>query len=186
MLRLVKIPLILSLLVSGASQAQSVKTYEVSGDNASELKASMRANGPSGYWAKAQSFWKYKYRHSRSDGKFKISNLVITRTVEITMPHWPGYLSASKCRRDNWDSMYRSLQAHEDNHIRLGDPVEALLRKAIMGVASTDSKAGFVQAIKDAADRIFEENKVVQRQYDVETRHGMNDASNPVVLKSCP
>ena len=129
-----------SVLVASSLQAQTIKTYDVSGSNAAELIASMKANGPNGFWAQAHNSWRYHYRFSNSTGKYRITSLEITRNVEVTMPNWPGYTYASSCRKKNWDSMYWSLKNHEDYHISLGDPVEELLRQAINEIEPIESK----------------------------------------------
>jgi predicted secreted Zn-dependent protease len=186
MLNIVRIVIAFSLLITLNSQAQTLKTYNISGNNASELIASMKANSPNGYWAHAYNHWQYSYRFTKSKAYFTLSSLEITRTVEITMPNWPGYKAATKCRQKNWNSMYRSLRNHEDTHVRLADPVEALLREAITNIPPTDSKIALAAAIKEAAKTVFDENKLLQSQYDLETGHGKSDSTDPVILKSCP
>jgi len=184
--KLVNFVIVLSWLACGYLQAQTIKTYDISGNNATELVASMRANGPNGAWALAHNTWRYSYRYTQSAGTYMLTSVEITRIVEITMPNWLGYKSATRCLKDHWDSMYRSLRNHEDNHVKLADPVEALLREAIMGVAATDSKTGFERAIKAATAKVFEENNWRQSRYDLETGHGKDDPIDPVILKSCP
>lgn len=186
MLNVIRIFIALSLLVSASAQAQTLKTYNISGSNASELIASMKANSPKGYWAHAYNHWKYTYRFTKSTGNFTLNSLEITRTVEITMPNWPGYTSATKCRQKNWNAMYRSLRNHEETHVKLADPVKALLKKAITDIAPTDSKAELTAAIKEAAKKVFDENKSQQSKYDFETGHGKTDPVDPVILETCP
>jgi len=81
--------------------------------------------------------------------------------------------------------MYRSLRNHEDNHVRLANPVEGLLREAIMAIEPTDSMSSLEAAVKHAAQKVFDDNKLIQDKYDLETEHGKSDPIDPVLLKAC-
>jgi predicted secreted Zn-dependent protease len=186
MLKVIRFVIAFSLLLVTSAQAQTLKVYNISGNNTSELIASMKENSPNGYWAHAYNHWQYDYRFTKSTGNFTLSSLEIIRTVEITMPNWPGYKAATKCRQENWNAMYQSLRNHEENHVRLADPVKALLEKAITDIAPTDSKAELAAAIKEAAKKVFDENKLLQSKYDFETGHGKSDPVDPVILETCP
>lgn len=176
---------LIALLFAASSQAQDIKTYPVSGSTVDELIRSMKANSPQGYWAYTRNFWKYEYKYLYSNGVFDLSNVTISRTVEITMPRWSAYASASNCLKRSWDAMYNSLKNHEDKHVSIANPVSEKLMRAIEAVGTKASANELERAIDNAANAVFAENRKLQAMFDASTNHGRTDPVNPVVLKSC-
>ena len=175
----------LTFLLASTSHAQTINTYNISGKSADRLIQSMRSNGPQGFWAHTRNYWKYNYKYYQVNGLYELGELSITRTVEITMPHWTDYSSASSCQQKNWDAMYGSLRRHEDTHVAIADPVSAKLRRAIEAVRPKRSAAELETAIDRAANRVFEENRRAQALFDADTNHGKSDPRDPVLLKTC-
>lgn len=174
-----------AFLFASTSHAQTINRYAITGQSADELIQSMRSSSPQGFWAHTRNYWNYNYKYYQVDGRYELGEVIVTRTVEITMPQWTDYSFASACLQQSWDAMYRSLRRHEDIHVAIADPVSAKLKRAIEAVGPKSNAAELESAIDRAANRVFEENRRAQAVFDSNTNHGKSDPSDPVVLKSC-
>jgi len=178
--------LVITVFVSAVhSDAQILKRYTVAGADAAALITSMAANGPDGFWAQTNNQWDYQYFYTQASGKTTLDSITVTRTVKITMPNWPGYTSASACRKKNWDSMYRSLKKHEDQHALLADAVAVAIEQSAYKIEARNSVAELEIALKIVVQKEINKNDALQEKFDADTEHGKSDPTDPIILKSC-
>jgi predicted secreted Zn-dependent protease len=87
----------------------SKKSWTVKGKNLEEVFDNLNKNA---FWGRYRSNHKYK-----SSGKGdKIDTVTLESGPVITMPAWGGYSKATKDEKKSWDTMFKALQKHENNH----------------------------------------------------------------------
>ena len=112
----------------------------------------------------AETTWPSTFTASYEDGV--ITAVTLSCTLNILMPVWPGYSSASAEDKAQWDAFHAALEAHEQGHV---DIVKAWLDNADLAFVgrSYDDRQTYMDDLKSA----------VQHQsdaYDKETDHGIN------------
>jgi len=162
---------VLALLLNSQAFAidPKINTYNVSGANAVELRQSLTDNGPNPaemVWGKTTNSWDYTFTRVQEDGKYKIGTINVVWSAIIEMPNWPGYKSASECRKKNWDAMYNTLMAHELKHIELGKGVKEKIEAAALKINPQDSENALDGALDATSGLIKDENQKVQDGID--------------------
>ena len=49
-------------------------------------------------------------------GGVRIEKVSTTRAIDVKLPKWAGYATASACMKKSWDQMIKQLNAHEQKH----------------------------------------------------------------------
>ncbi|WP_342078104.1 DUF922 domain-containing protein [Yoonia sp. SS1-5] len=124
-----------------------IKPYTISGSSLAEVEEQLNSKGPHGYWAWAQTRWRW-------DG-----NCNMSFRAEITMPRLedPGRLTAAE--QAEWDRMYAALLDHEMGHVTIG-------RDTALAIKAADCKVD-----SQAYDAEF---RAAQKAYDARTNHGID------------
>ncbi|MER9119860.1 DUF922 domain-containing Zn-dependent protease [Mesorhizobium sp. M0954] len=183
-------PLIFILLTTFAVvAAPTKKSYNVSGLTIEELASSLNASGPDGGWGETKNQWSYETKWVIDGDQLKVSKVSVKIETTITMPSWPGYSAASKCMKSSWDKMYKSLQNHEQQHMKIAQGVDDKIKNAILALPPQPSSStqDDLTALSDATMQpIIETNNTAQDKLDSDTDHGKSDPKDPVTLNSCP
>ena len=84
------------------------KTYAVSGRTGREIKKQMAEKGPSGFWALTR--WDIRWS----------SDCKVSLTITQTYPRLEDRAKVPLSVRNQWDSMLRLLEMHEQGHRHIG------------------------------------------------------------------
>lgn len=124
-------------------------TYEVPGHTLEDAARHIEQQPEAG-----QTHWLPSYHVQEWDGN-TIKRVQVDVYVEVKMPHWSGYDSATPAEREEWDRFYAALKVHEEHHIGL---VRAYTENADVMMEGLDEHAAAtkwqenLQALKQASD----------------------------------
>jgi predicted secreted Zn-dependent protease len=142
-----------------------------------------------------ETTWKYnfsaRYGYSaptkvKGDGfasEAKTTDVTVTVTINVDLPTWDGYSSASPEEQQNWDKYSADLKDHKDGHVEIAEKGATAVGNAIQGTTATGTGKTPAQAVGDAKTKVSQaqqknsENadaKVKQQSvdYDEKTKHG--------------
>ncbi len=172
-------------------------TFGVRGKTADEAIKDANAVGASRHATKepGETTWKYNfsagYDYSaparvKGDGfvsQAETSDVTVTVTVNVDMPKWEDYSSASPEEQQEWDQYGADLKDHEEGHVGMAVKGATQVGKAIQNTTATGKGKTPKQAVNNAKSNVGNAqqqsfNKAdasVKQQsveYDDKTKHG--------------
>ena len=122
----------------------------------------------------------------------RATHLLLEPKIEMTMPKWDRYETTSQACRDEWDRFYDALLFHEEGHVEIcRDGLKKIQEKLI---AISDREAWEIDydcksackktwgkisgELKKVYRKHFDEMRVIQDEYDKDTRHGINQGTH--------
>jgi predicted secreted Zn-dependent protease len=112
-----------------------------------------------------QTHWTPRYHVQEWEGQ-TMKRVQVDVYVQVTMPHWAEYSSATPAEQAEWDRFVAALQAHEQGHIDLVVTYTENADVMLEGLDEHTAAARWqenLQALQQASD-----------QYDTSNDHGRN------------
>ena len=179
----------LALLVLTASAAHSEtllterhEDYTISGRSAAELRGQLGRLGPRDaedgkiYDANTRSELSLRSTYRSSLDSCRIASIEIKLDIVYVMPRWADYGSGTRDARDFWDRYIAKLTIHEQGHRDVGMQLAADLERDLL-----ELRGRYCEDVGKAADEIsrraFKTLKDRNREYDVRTRHGLEQGT---------
>lgn len=148
--------------------------YDVTGTTASELRASMTAQGTvdaAGRHNDAFTMWNIDWTWPLNpDRSCVLAHATITATITVTFPRWLASAGASPSLIVEWNTYQRALVEHEGGHVSFVTATANDVLAAIQA-ASCDTAEGAAQAV---VARIRQHDL----DYDAETNHGFTQGAH--------
>ena len=165
--------------VQGGTASGSINRsyYTVSGASRSELRNSLNANGPNGYWGYTR--WRVSYRSTpvtTSDGSCANSSATTTYTCEITLPKWNQPVDATNDAIGAWNSMISALAQHENNHCNFAIALAQDSRNGILSL-KTSSCETMSSAVAAEWNKHYQNAVATEKNYDATTNHGLSEGA---------
>ncbi len=156
--------------------SQSELHYPVTGSNALELLAQMKAVGPSAngehFDAVTEYFVKWDTTYLQEANRCKITSARVTLFTTTKYPQWTNYATADQITQQNWDNFLVRIHAHEQGHsnhgIEAANEVEAMLDS----LPAMDSCDTVEATVKEKTNTIISKYKALDMEYDRVTHHG--------------
>lgn len=151
----------------------SHRYYDVRGLDEYALAQSLRANGPQGFHGLARWNVGYEFTPARDADACRIASVRMTVSGEILMPRWVDEAAAPPDLQRRWRDRYAALLRHEEGHIQHGRELALLVKERLMGlgVVPCDNLKALAQR---EFERLYENLKTRDREYDARTDHGRN------------
>lgn len=175
-------------LATGSPQAavaepilkQTNTTYDIRGSNIRELKAAMRAHGPSSVGSNSAEHntiivgqtatsisWTYQYIKERN-GCFP-NNVTVTLVARVLLPLWNDKLHATYALQDEWDRYRLEVERHEQRHVEIAYEGARNLERGIK-TARADKCEDLKAVIRTITDSHLEQTR--QKQHEFDAREG--------------
>lgn len=135
-------------------------TFEVHGHTLEEVARHVEQLPEAG-----QTHWTPRYHVQEWDGN-NIKRVQVDVYVQVSMPHWAEYDSATPAEKAEWDRFVEALRTHEEGHIEI---VRTYTENADVMMEGQDEHGAAqkwqdnLQALQQASD-----------QYDTSNDHGRN------------
>jgi len=160
-----------------ASGSTSTSYYTVSGASRSQLRNSLNANGPNGYWGYTEWFVSYNYTPvTNSDGSCANSSVTTTYTCQITLPKWNQPVDATNDAIGAWSSMISALTQHEKNHCNTAIALAQDARNGILSL-NTSSCETMGSAVATEWSKHYQNALATDKNYDATTNHGISEGA---------
>jgi predicted secreted Zn-dependent protease len=162
---------------SGASSILDLQVavthYDVQGRDRDSLSRSIRARGPKGFHGFASWNIGYEYTTKPNRDGCEFATVLIKVSGEILMPRLVDEASAPLPMQQQWSENYAALKRHEDGHIQHGRELALLVNERLMGLGAVPCDR-VRELAQSEFERLYENLKSRDRDYDVRTNHGRN------------
>lgn len=166
-------------LVASTAQAKPVVTtetnyYLVDGKNARAIRRDMN-NKRTGKYDALTSWWiKWHFYWNTEAGLCKLTQVTTDVDIKFTLPKLMPDNAADENTRQRWDSYYQALIAHENGHRDLAIGAAAEIETALLDMEARDDCKRLEKDANSLAQRIVADYSAQQKQYDMDTNHGIN------------
>jgi predicted secreted Zn-dependent protease len=152
--------------------------YDVTGDTPTALWESMRAERPGDlgtYFGRTE--WNVTWRASwEGAGLCRVRTADVRLTMRIILPRWTPPPGASPELVTRWEAFLRALSEHEAGHADIAASAEREVRRALEAVTAP-SCAMMESGTRLAAQRVLDDYRERNRQFDTRTRHGATEGA---------
>src|SRR5438105_10292855 len=154
----------------GLNIAIATNYYQINGSDGKQL--SPQLNHIDNTYAGRTNWnynWSYQSYHAvKPTGSCQLSEVKVSLKVEFIMPQWVDRGGASDKLLKNWNIYYAKLQLHEDGH---KDRAITTANNLLTGLTTTNFNCNTVSTeVHSLADKIIEEGKLAQNNYDQATK----------------
>jgi len=175
------LPLVVLLLVANVASAYdppSVVHYTIHGTTDRELGSAMRSLGPADptgrrYPGRADWNVSWTYRWQSQGNRCLLTSPSVQLKGTITLPRWEDRDRADPELQQRWDRFLAALTVHEQGHFQFGVAAADELRRQFVSLKSNKGCAPLEAEVDRLGRAIVEEYQQRDRQYDVETSHGL-------------
>lgn len=179
-----RLVLLLALLASpmiaaaaGDSHEWKTNYYSVSGATLAELHRSLEQNRPQKDSTNSIHGWtdwriNWRYRFQETDDGCRLESFTTKTVITVTLPRWIPPTNATRTLRDTWVRYVNALQQHEFGHGRMALAAAGELHKRIKAIPHEALCDSLKQKIDDLCQRVVDEYKTRDKQYDERTNHG--------------
>jgi predicted secreted Zn-dependent protease len=171
----------LALLPLGLAQPQNkllwrTNYYSITGASFGEIRRSIEQSRP---WKDSEyrtglTEWQIDWRFEVTPGGdgCRCSSFNTTTTITNSLPRWTPPTEATAEVKAAWGRFIQALGVHEDGHSRLALAAVAELHKRIKELGPAPDCEGLRKRINAIAERVIEEHRQRERDYDRRTHHG--------------
>jgi predicted secreted Zn-dependent protease len=174
--------LILGCLLGGSVQAEPVvntdtEYYIVDGTDAASIREDMNAKRPGKY--DAYTSWKVKWRFYWNNQKNScvLTDVKTDVAIKFTLPKLAKNNQADQYAKRRWNNYYRALIAHENGHRDFGVEAATEIETALLSMGQRSNCKTLETEANELAHDIIAKYGELNKQYDADTRHGMNDGA---------
>ena len=146
------------------------KTHEYHGHTLEQVAHQIEQQAEAGH-----THWVTRWHVMERNDDHTIKRAEVEVWLEITMPHWAEYASATPAEQAEWDRFVQALQAHEDGHVEIVRQYTENADVMLEGLSEHDATQQWQtndQALQQASNA-----------YDTSNDHGRN-AGTTITLPS--
>ncbi len=160
---------------------EETQYYAISGDSAEALRREMNSKSnisENGKTFDAYTRWNVRWNFNWENTASYCSMTTVTTSVDInfTLPSWVDRDSAPAALRKKWDRYYAALIEHEHGHKEFGVKAAKAIELSLSGMGR-DTCSALQRDSGNQANKILEKYIAREKQYDIDTRHGMDDGA---------
>ena len=125
----------------------------------------------------AHTLWhvKWEFKWQRKNGLCTITSVKTFLRVIYIMPQIAKDHKASKAIRQSFANYYKSLWAHEKNHMKSGLYAARDIEKELLKLGSYKSYARLDEIANKTVNKIIKKYNKRDEEYDKKTNHGKNE-----------
>lgn len=154
------------------------ETYDVTGDTAGEVLASLLAGGPQSggdvFFGRTVAQISLRYDAVPVDAGCVLTDVGVDLTLTITLPSWTPPPDPQLAR--DWGRFRRALADHENGHREIAEAGAQRLGRALSGLRRDSCPATEAEAQRRVR-QIESGVSAAQRRYDAETGHGRTEGA---------
>ncbi len=151
--------------------------YKIGGTTAQELRGQMdkfdtshKFRGHHDAYTQWDANWSYPY--SEIDSSCTTGPVKVGVTITFTFPKWNIPEHASPELVDRWNAYLDALQTHEGGHTEIAIDAGREIFRALTALPAYPSCRELEQAADDTGQRILEQFRQQEIEYDRRTNHG--------------
>ena len=127
----------------------------------------------------ASTIWtiKWTYLYSPSLSGVHLDSVQIAATIDLTLPRWTSASDAPETLLQSWQRYYRGLAAHEAGHAAVVRDAVKEMQRQFTPMTEFESPTALLRALDNTGSNVVESARQRERQYDVQTRHGLTQGA---------
>lgn len=172
------------LLVCGLASGEpavnlQTKYYHITGQSVRELRHSMNEKRPKGQTHDALTTWNISWSYScrQVEGGVVIQNPKVSVAIVTTLPNWTPPKEADPVLVERWRTFLRALQLHENGHAAIGTQAAREVETRLSALARQSNQEALKQAIDAVSLQIIAAAREREKQFDVQTQHGLKQGA---------
>ncbi len=151
--------------------------YYVDGETAQEIRADMNSKRSGDYDAYTEWYVKWRFRWKSDDTECYLTSVTTTVDVKFSLPKLAEETVANEDAKRRWKHYYHALVEHENGHRDFGVKAANEVEYALSNMGSRRSCSTLETDANKLAKEIVRKFNALEKQYDVDTRHGMNNGA---------
>lgn len=171
----------LALAASAGAVQPIVETdttyYIVDGETAQEIRQDMNQQRPGKWDAYTEWHVKWRFFWDETEEECAINRVKIQVGIEFTLPKLAQPSRANADAKRRWRRYYKALVAHENGHRDFGINAATEIGEALLAMDSEPTCEELTRAGNALGHRILARYIADEKQYDIETNHGMNEGA---------
>lgn len=172
----------IALLFSASVQAVPVigietNYYLVNGKNAQAIRKDMNAKRSRNYdaYTSWRVNWHFYWKNNNTSCMFTKVNTKVA--VKFTLPKLATNSIAGQDVQQRWNNYYTALIAHENSHRNFGVNAATEIEHALLTMGGRDNCKVLEKDGNNLARSVLDKYIAAEKQYDIDTNHGMNDGA---------
>jgi len=117
--------------------------------------------------------WNYRW-HEKSNGRCKLTAVTTNFSANIQLPKLRG---GNTTQRKRFDKFLPALRTHELGHYKIGKEAATTIDKKINALPEMKSCKKLGTTANKMGDRILDEYRKKEKQYDASTSHGKSQGA---------
>ncbi|EIJ41876.1 putative secreted Zn-dependent protease [Beggiatoa alba B18LD] len=151
--------------------------YIVDGKDAKAIRKDLNEKRQGNYDAYTKWSVKWRFFWDKKPDECTINRVTTTVDVKFTLPKLAKDTIANQDAQNRWKRYYKALIDHENGHRDYGIKAANEIEEALLNMDSYETCADLEEAANALAHDIVDENIAENKQYDIDTNHGMNDGA---------
>ena len=150
--------------------------YNVTGASLEEIRQSLNQSHP---WKENSSrdgntAWRidWNFGLAPSAGGFRCRDFTTRTVITVTLPRWVPPTNAPTALKEIWYRYITALAQHEHGHVLNALASVAEQHKRVMELGEESSREDMRKKINDLANKVLEDFRRRDREYDDRTEHG--------------
>lgn len=149
------------------------KYYNVSGNNAAEIRRDLNKKGPNSYDAYTKWFVRWNYTFNQRKGHCSIKSVSTNVDVFYTMPKLTNISSLPEHLQTKWKTYEKALFAHEEGHKNIGVRTAQDIERQIARMPTASNCKQLANNANRLGENIIKKYNAKEKEYDRVTNHGM-------------
>ena len=155
--------------------------YSVTGANFREIRQSIAASRPWADGFDGDTRWNVDWRFTLTDtaSGCSCSSFSTTTKIVTTLPRWTPPADVLPQVKEQWTRYFTNLAQHEAGHARIGIAAAMEVGKRISDIGVQPSCDQVKRTINERADKVVEDYRAREKEYDRRTAHGTKPPDAP-------
>lgn len=151
--------------------------YTVDGETAQDIREDMNSKRSGDYDAYTEWHVKWHFRWKSDDQECHLTSVTTSVDVKFNLPKLAKDTIANEDAKHRWKRYYRALIDHENGHRDFGVKAANEVEYALSKMGSRRSCTTLENDANKLGKEIVRKFNAQEKQYDIDTRHGMNDGA---------
>ncbi len=165
-----------------ASPAINIITsfYQVEGKDAETIQQNIQKYGPVGkdgkhYQAVTKRNTQWNYRWIKTVSMCRITSVEVSVDIEYQLPELSAINALPENLRKRWDTYFKALFRHEQQHKDFGVQEAVELEKELLALNKQQDCNQLEDQINDTARKVLDKYDRIEKEFDRVTNHGINE-----------
>tara|TARA_B100001564_G_C20454037_1_gene584804 strand:- start:69 stop:641 length:573 start_codon:yes stop_codon:yes gene_type:complete len=155
----------------------STRYYSVYGTSAQEIRQQLNRNSPTKWDGYTSWYIKWNWNYKQDTNGCMLEDVNVSVDVNYTLPELETRNNLAPNLKQKWDDYYTALVQHEDGHRDFGLNAAKEIKAALTSLPAERSCNHLGNQANSTAQNVLRKYQSMEKRYDADTNHGMNDGA---------